>query len=239
MHNQVLSGSDGQNKHEQFSPKKWNKGKLERRLIVLPNLPTHNSQSKTYGNPFLQPGSPVLQVQMRSNQDHRFFCKEKQHSLRASICAHLHSEVLVWYVSCTPHAPDNFTTLRSKCLDDGVLQQYRVGASQHFTQSKHLLFWYTNLYFILRQLYYILTTNEKGYNMQHFLLSLCDSLFISRSRNVTCTPPVRKAQTTKYLRISIKVSIVDGFYQLLCYLNNFLFTHCEQGRKSNLTTHKT
>lgn len=97
MHNQVLSGSDGQNKHEQFSPKKWNKGKLERRLIVLPNLPTHNSQSKTYGNPFLQPGSPVLQVQMRSNQDHRFFCKEKQHSLRASICAHLHISIsMVW-----------------------------------------------------------------------------------------------------------------------------------------------
>jgi len=67
------------------SPKMQHKGRLERQLVVLPNLPTHSSQSKTYGNPFLPPGSPVLQVQMRSSQDHRFFCKEKHH--RLTVCA--------------------------------------------------------------------------------------------------------------------------------------------------------
>lgn len=35
-----------------------------------------------------------------------------------------------------------------------------------------------------------------------------------------------------YLRISLKVSIVDGFYQLLCYLNDLLLTHCEQEERA-------
>lgn len=72
------------NSKANFPPQTWHKGRGERKVLELPNLPTHSFQSKTYGNPFLQPGSPVLQVQMRSSQDHRFFCKEKQH--RFTVC---------------------------------------------------------------------------------------------------------------------------------------------------------
>lgn len=92
----------GKNKGN-FPPKMWHKGRLERKLLVLPNLPTHSSQSKTYGNPFLQPGSPVLQVQMRSSQDHRFFCKEKHHRLQSAFepKGYLHNEALVGHLTYT------------------------------------------------------------------------------------------------------------------------------------------
>lgn len=127
---------------DNFPLKLWYKGILERKLLVLPNLPTHSSQNKTYGNPFLQQGSPVLQVQMRSSQDHRFFCKEKHHRFTVYIWAHrLFTQWSTDTAFDSYPVSTYFPIPRSKFLEDSVLlQQHKVDASCHFTLNKPLGF---------------------------------------------------------------------------------------------------
>lgn len=38
-----------------------------------------------------------------------------------------------------------------------------------------------------------------------------------------------------YSRVGLKVPIVDGFDQLLCDLNDLLFSHCWEEKSTNLT----